>query len=422
MPSRIRFQIKSKPLLWIFAAAVLGANLLPNAAWDTILIALGLLILTCGIWTWLLSRFIQSERKLTREWLAVGDRLIEQIAIHNVAWIPATWLEFTDESNIPGYRSHVVYELPGEFSLHWRQNAACHQRGRYQLGPWQLKTGDPFGLFEVILNFDQVNEIVIYPPTDAVILLDMVFGQLEGQKIAQKKALQLTENVATLRDYHPGDPLKWVHWPTTARRGSLAVREFERNISGDVWIVLDGYLRAQLGEGQDATAEAAVLMAAAMAANLAERNRSLGLMAYGREVQIVSPVETIQQWRVLYELAIFEPKGDVPVSQGLIHSVKTFKQGSSVVVITPDEDPALLESLLYLTSKKILATVIMLDRQSFGSSAPPENLSLRQEIQRMGHRAFIVRSDEIMSPTYEEGKKEKFVTTPLGRVMEVDRG
>ena len=42
-----------------------------------------------------------------------------------------------------------------------------------------------------------------------------------------------------VREYRAGDPLRHVHWRTTARRGELAVREFEREVGAPLVLLLD---------------------------------------------------------------------------------------------------------------------------------------------------------------------------------------
>ena len=42
-----------------------------------------------------------------------------------------------------------------------------------------------------------------------------------------------------LRDWRPGDSRRWIHWRTSARRGSLVVRQFEQRRSEDLAILLD---------------------------------------------------------------------------------------------------------------------------------------------------------------------------------------
>jgi uncharacterized protein (DUF58 family) len=66
-----------------------------------------------------------------------------------------------------------------------------------------------------------------------------------------------------VRDFRPGDSPAHIHWRSSARRGSLVVREFERPLAPAATIVLD-LDRRQAPERLDAAvrAAAAVLQAA----------------------------------------------------------------------------------------------------------------------------------------------------------------
>lgn len=424
MADDVHITIKNRWLFPLLGGVVGLALVNPGPMKTAILIILSGLILICGGWTWTLSKNISSDRRLTREWLLVGDRLIEQLAIHNRSWLPAVWLEFYDESTVPGYRRSVAYEVPSNFSLHWRVTSACRRRGRYQLGPWSLTTGDPFGLFETTLVFKTVKEIVIFPPSDANINLDPQAGKLQGAVNASRRSLQLTEAVSTLREYAPGDPLKWIHWPTTAHKGSLMVRQFERNIRSDIWIVVDGNQEVQLGEGNESTEEVAVLLAAALVEKLSRHHRQVGLMTFGESIAQISSEESadaLQLWRSHYQLAMFEANGHLPIHDALWRSRASMRSGSSVIVITPDDNPAILEPLAALTDRQITATILLLDRLSFGGRPRDDLKATSNLIQEYGHRIMPIKRGEIISPTYEEGKKENLVTTPMGRTIDLKR-
>jgi hypothetical protein len=42
-----------------------------------------------------------------------------------------------------------------------------------------------------------------------------------------------------LRDFQPGDPRKWIHWRSSAKRGALQVRQFQREDSFPAGILID---------------------------------------------------------------------------------------------------------------------------------------------------------------------------------------
>src|SRR5918912_409029 len=74
-----------------------------------------------------------------------------------------------------------------------------------------------------------------------------------------------------VREWRQGDPLRRVHWPTTARTGRLSVVEFERAFQQDLVIALDLRRGSEYGEGRETTLEYAVKTAATLIdATLAE--------------------------------------------------------------------------------------------------------------------------------------------------------
>ena len=64
----------------------------------------------------------------------------------------------------------------------------------------------------------------------------------------------LTDVVRSVRPYAPGDPARAVHWPTTARRAELVVREMEPPVARGVVVVLD--VRPAPAAGRGATRDA----------------------------------------------------------------------------------------------------------------------------------------------------------------------
>ncbi len=54
-------------------------------------------------------------------------------------------------------------------------------------------------------------------------------GQM-GQVLARRRLTVEPQEVRGVREYRPGDPLRAIHWRTTARRGQLMVREYDRAV------------------------------------------------------------------------------------------------------------------------------------------------------------------------------------------------
>jgi uncharacterized protein (DUF58 family) len=88
-----------------------------------------------------------------------------------------------------------------------------------------------------------------------------------GRETATPPVLAMTtpgDAVRTVRPYVPGDPARLVHWPTSARRGELVVREQEPAAVAGVAIVVD--LRGDPGRAEAAASRAAGIADATLAA------------------------------------------------------------------------------------------------------------------------------------------------------------
>jgi uncharacterized protein (DUF58 family) len=53
----------------------------------------------------------------------------------------------------------------------------------------------------------------------------------------------MTPHAVGIREYLPSDPMKRIHWPSTARRGRFMVKEFEQPQAKRVVILLDTNLQ-----------------------------------------------------------------------------------------------------------------------------------------------------------------------------------
>lgn len=95
------------PLLWL-AFLMIGALLLPDRVWMTLLVGFGGLFVVAYFWVWQMSRGLSASRRLRFGWVAVGDRLSEEFMIINRSELPALWVEIMDQSNVPGYKAAVV--------------------------------------------------------------------------------------------------------------------------------------------------------------------------------------------------------------------------------------------------------------------------------------------------------------------------
>lgn len=381
-------KLKSWLLPAIFSLILFIHLIAPYDGWQVLLIGLGGVLLLSYIWAKLLSRGLDLDRQLQYEWAQVGDRINERFRIFNYSWIPALWIEVIDRSTIPDYGDHHVRNLRFKDWIQWEKIAICAQRGEYSLGPTILHTSDPFGLFEVTLEYPSSVDLLVLPPTLPLPALDIAYGGRVGEGNMRANATEHSVSSASVRQYNPGDSLRWVHWPTTARRDSLFVRTFDATLTSDWWIVLDMDRSVHTGEDLDATEEYAVVLAASLANQGLSNGQAVGLVSYDEHLVWHPPHHGEgQRWELMHALASIS-LGTRPLQDLLSGIDQSLGQHTSLVVITPSPNFEWSEELLFLTRQGIIPTVIFLDPETFGLSIDIK--PVRNALTKMGVRNHVV--------------------------------
>ena len=280
LPAGWRIELRS---VWpfLFVPLLLFMQLLgPSPIWIALLVSLvGLYAIS---YAWVRNQIgqVHFERRREGAMLVVGDALQERFFVRNESSLPLHWLEFADRSRLPGYNPRQVVSCGGGSSYQWRAEAHCTQRGVFRLGPHTLRTADPFGLFSLEISDARSESLLVYPRVAHIPQLELPRGNLSGQD-RRRRAYSGSERSQAVRAYRPGDSLRYVHWPISARQGELVVTDVETEPSGDLWIVLDVNRAVQSGEAESNTLETGVVLAASAAAEFLSggERRSVGLLA-----------------------------------------------------------------------------------------------------------------------------------------------
>jgi uncharacterized protein (DUF58 family) len=171
-------------------------------------------------------------------------------------------------------------------------------RGRRRLPRLRATTGFPFGLFVKTgppLLYDE--EVLVYPAVHPVRSRD-VGRAASGETTARRRGRG--HDLYNLRSYRAGDEPHLIHWPTTAKTGSLMVRELEEDTTEDTRIVLTG-----AGAGGAERVERALSEAASLALHLLRRG--LGVELAGAAGFVALGHGRAQERRILTALALYPP-------------------------------------------------------------------------------------------------------------------
>jgi uncharacterized protein (DUF58 family) len=222
-----------------------------------------------------------------------------------------------------------------------------------------------------------------------------------------------------VREYLPGDSLRWIHWRTSARYDSLFVRLFDGTPAGDWWIFLDMDRSVQVGEGQDATEEHGVILAASLADQGLRLGQAVGLVAHGEQLVWLAPrVGEGQRWEILHSLALVS-LGSCPLSELLARTRPALGQYGSLVIITPAVDNAWIEALVPLLRRGAIPTVLLLDPVSFGGAGDVREMAAL--LSDLGVAHYIVTRALLDRPEARPGQqgRREWRVLGTGRVVPV---
>jgi uncharacterized protein (DUF58 family) len=114
------------------------------------------------------------------------------------------------------------------------------RRGVYPLANLRLACTAPFGLVKVLRALRLKGEVVVHPavyPAEAPAAAGfdvVVGGKYHGQRQHVSGSL-----FAGVRAFQPGDPLKHIHWKSSAKGPDLMVKTFDEELSGRVSLIVD---------------------------------------------------------------------------------------------------------------------------------------------------------------------------------------
>ena len=322
------------------------------------------------IWNRSMIRGIDVEVLRRDQRVSRGRPMQGRVIVRSRSWLPKVWLEIHDHSTLPDHVTNRVVTLGRRGVDVWHYETPARRRGLYELGPLTVTATDPFGFFRMSRTFGERAQVLVYPNAPELPRLHVPPANLPGDGRFRRRTQNVTPNVSGLRAYEPGDSLSRVHWPATARTGTLMVKLFELDPASDIWVLLDLERAVHVGEGDDGTEEASVMVAASIMRYFVTQNRSVGLIAYDDDLRINEPSRGGNHYtRLLESLALVRAVGDVPLSQLLLEESRKFGRHTTVVAVTPSPRDDWALALMSLSARGVKVAAVLLEGETFGAAS-----------------------------------------------------
>ncbi|MET9145371.1 DUF58 domain-containing protein [Streptomyces sp. NPDC057197] len=223
---------------------------------------------------------VAGSRRLSPGRVPAGAEARVHLRMDNVSRLPTGLLMLQDRvPYVLGPRPRFVLdrmEPGGRREVSYRVRSDL--RGRYPLGPLQLRLTDPFGMCELTRSFSAYDTLTVVPRVEPLPPVRLS-GEAKGYGDGRQRSLALAgEDDVIPRGYRYGDDLRRVHWRSTARYGELMVRREEQPQRARCTVLLDTRAVAYRGAGPDAAFEWAVSGAASVLVHMLERGFSVRLL------------------------------------------------------------------------------------------------------------------------------------------------
>ncbi len=381
-----------------------------SSGWNVLYIltyVLVTLFLLSWLWTLYSLRNLVFSRTSVNRRVQVGDIFDERLMLDNLSRLPKLWVQIVDSSTLPRHRAGYVASMGGRKRAMWRARSMCRQRGRFQLGPVNATSGDPFGLFRRQILLAPSHDILVLPRVYPITYFALFTGGLPGRGRISQRALQTTTNATTIREYVTGDPLSRIHWRSTAHYNQLMVKEFDLDPAVDAWLFLDLHESVQAGEGEASTEEYGVTIAATIASYLLRQDLSIGLIANGQRREILALDRGDRQIERILELLAVVHAGPGPeLKEALAVDAFHFRRNTVAIVITPSNSRDWHESARQLQRRGIQLAVVGLDAASFaGQPSDEDTLAL---LEGSGVPVMRIKCGDPVAQVLESGSEARF--------------
>ena len=238
-------------------------------------------------------------------------------------------------------------------------------RGQFLSANAELEVREPLGLETRSHPLDVVVGVLVYP---RLVELGSLWSD-RGRRLDDGRRLLLRRTAGfdlhSVREYEQGESLRRVHWPSSAKRGRLMVKELEDAPRESVVVVLDCDPAGQAGEAPSSSFDAAVRAAGSIVRAHVARGRRAVLATTGADAAI-TPASSLEGdfQAMLATLAAANADARHELARFLDRPPPTVTGAAELVVVTATLGPSAVRRLLGAAGRRRVS-VVWVDAPSY---------------------------------------------------------
>ena len=362
-------------LTWasIFLAVV--AILIGSLALFYITTALVATILGCHLQAYLSVRGLKVER-IAPDSVRVGDLVTIEIAVWSLYKIRRTLLTVWDR--LPGalalsHRSPSLPIAPAyEYPVRTQYQIRALKRGIYRWSGVLVTGTDALGLVTKSCAYETpVAEMTVLPrPIPVSLELPSAAGWgVNESESGQTRGAGIEPR--GIRQYRYGDPLRHVHWPSSARTGQLLVKEFEAGTQAAAAFCIQRGRGTEIGKGVVTSLEQMCGNVAFLAETFLRQGARVYLPGLEEQAAHYAPHERVAQ--IYLALASVEADSDRKMAVDLLESLETLPFGSLLYLLIAVAESDLADAVALAARRGVRVVALLYDAYAFhDAKKPPE--------------------------------------------------
>ena len=339
--------------LWLASAAIftiIAGLFLANGSFVALSLPIVLYLAMLSMFVDETQASLDIQRIISDTRIMAGDTLEIQVVVKNTG-SRIELLELVD--NLPDYvhvregNNRALMSLDTGDTESFTYVLDCPLRGRYLLDNMELTIMDSGRLHIVRSTVKEPSEFSVISAMEP----------LKGVKISPRKTRNWVGQIKSrrvgigtefygIREYVSGDELRKINWKASSRYDRLVTNEFEAERSGDVTLILDARVEANVGYIEDSAVEHGVRAVSTISQQiLADKNR-VGLIVLRDIIDEVYPAFGKRQfYRLSEHLLNVRPMGLLPFENVGWMVTSYFPLESQIIVISA------------LTDREIISTI-----------------------------------------------------------------
>lgn len=329
------------------------------AGWNsqyTIVLLISLFLSAAGLarlWSHFSLIGVQFHRRITEPRIFPGEELHLKIQVFNRKLLPLPWIQVEDQVPVgldtsisvlpdPEMKVRLLRRSAALFwysAVNWKLTLKGEKRGYYRIGPATVSSGDIFGFYVRSMNIPTIDYVTVYPKLFPLTSLEIPSLHPMGESKTPQRIFQDPTRTVGVRDYHPYDSLRNIHWKASARCQNLQAKVYESTTTLKVAVFLDVESFIENGSLWDEDFELGISVAASIANHVSEQGSPVGLFVNtrladsGEAVSIAPGGSRRQITQILDSLAKVTPNPSSPFEPFFEAQRKRLHAGTTLLLI-----------------------------------------------------------------------------------------